>query len=413
MARRAGVQHEQLEPAGRADVDVRRRRDGARRGARAAEGREDGALAHAVAVRRAGRGHERELGVARIVARQADRDGDLLAVRPVRVGQAQRGRRGAVEQVRRHEDLDAVLLRVHAVLGVRAGDDDAPVLEERRFRVVQAGHDRRGHDAHAAAERLARVVQDGAEVGRRRQPKAGDALVRAVDNQVRAVGQGADARHDALRRHAFDGPCRAARVGLGGDAVVVGFAAARRRAAADEDLEIVRVGRGLWEQHHSSLERIRAAGLEIVDVARHVGQDLDRVERHGVQDAGLVVVGHEDAARRDHREEGIQVERVRPVQPVAEDEAAAGRWEELERGRRRAVGAHFTAHHQDGSVGHDHGGGIPARRLEMQLVVVLLPVVDAGHARRAIRPVQADTEHRLLSPAANVDLAAHLVGEGQ
>jgi hypothetical protein len=158
MTRRARIQQKQLEPPWRTDIGIRRRRNRARRCARARERREDCPLAHAIPVSAGRSAHEGELGICRDASWEVDGDRDGLAVRPVRVRNAQRRRRRAIQQIRRHEDLDAVFFWVHAVLGVGAGDDDAPVLEQTRFRVVQARDYCRGHDAHAAADGQGGVV---------------------------------------------------------------------------------------------------------------------------------------------------------------------------------------------------------------------------------------------------------------
>lgn len=180
MTRRPSIQHKQLEPPSGTDINTRRRLDRTRRRARARKRREDSPLPHAIAMRAARRAHEAELRITHIARREIDRDRDLLIIRPIRIRDGQVRLRRAVEEIRRQEDLDAVFFRVHAVLRVRAGDDDAPVLQEGGLGVVEARDDRGGHDAHAAAHGLAGVVQHGAEVGGRGEPEAGDALVRAV-----------------------------------------------------------------------------------------------------------------------------------------------------------------------------------------------------------------------------------------
>ena len=114
---------------------VRRCCDRARVGG-TAEGREVRALAHAVTVRAADSAHEGDLG--RGAAEHGDGDGVAVAVaRLVVVDQVRRPHR-IVHQVGRDEDLDAVLLHVGSAFGVGARDEDAPVLQQDRLRVVQA-----------------------------------------------------------------------------------------------------------------------------------------------------------------------------------------------------------------------------------------------------------------------------------
>ena len=200
---------------------VRRRRDGARR-SRAGHGGEQDALAHAVAVGARFGAEERHADVGG--AAGSDGDGDGGAVGPVCVGDGVGGLGVAGQEVGRDEDLDAVFLGVDVVLGVGARDHDAAVLEQDGFGVVEAGDDRVGHDGDALADGLGGVVEEGVEVGRGGEAEAGGALVRAVEDQVGAVGEGGDAGHYALGGHAFQGPFRGGGFGLGGDAVVEGVA---------------------------------------------------------------------------------------------------------------------------------------------------------------------------------------------
>ena len=295
IRRVAVVDDEQLEPARRADLVVRRRGDGAR-GAGAGERREDGALAHAVAVGAADGAHERDLHRGRRALVQRDRDLDALAVCPVRVDDGVGGRGQAGHAVGRDEDLDAVLLRVDAVLGVGARDHDAAVGHEDRFRVVQARDRRVGHDAHALVDGRGGVVQDGVEVGPVGQAEACHAVRGPVEDEVRSVREGGDARHDALRRHALQRPHRVRDLGLRRDAVVDRRRGAGGGAAADQDGDGRGVGRILGHDDGGAFEGVVAAGEEVVDRAGDVGQLGDGVEVDGFEESGLVVVPDEDVA---------------------------------------------------------------------------------------------------------------------
>ena len=174
---------------------VRRRRDRAR-AAGTAEGREVRALAHAVAVRAADRPHEGDLG--RGPAEHRDGDGVAVPVaRLVVVDQVRRPRRVA-HQVGRDEDLDAVLLHVGRAFGVGARDEDAPVLQQDRLRVVQTVDGRVGQPGEARVERRLGVVEQGVVVGFAGEPEPSEALLCAVEDQVGSVGHGGHAGDDAF-----------------------------------------------------------------------------------------------------------------------------------------------------------------------------------------------------------------------
>ena len=414
MARGGPIEDEKLIPAGRGDVGVGRGGDGAGI-AGTGEGGEEGAGTHAVAVGAGLGAHHGDAHGGGRALEEVDGDGDGLGVGPVGVGDGE-GRLGvAGEEVGRDEDLDAVLLRVDAVLGVGAGDHDAAVAHEDGFGVVEARDGGVGHDAHAGVDRFGGVVQHRVEVGRGGEPEAGDALVGAVEDEEGAIRQGRHARDDALRRHALDRPVLARHFGLDGDAVVDGDAGAGGGAAADEDGERRGVRRHERQEHGRAFERVRAPAEKVVDGAGHVGELARGLEGDFVEDAGLVEVEDEDAARGEDGEEGVEVVRVRALEPVAVDgrvAASRGR-EDLERGHGGAVRADLPAHDEDRSVGHDHRARVPSSDLEGQLVDVFLPIVRAGHTGRAVGPVQTDAERRLFGPSSDIDLPSRFVGQGQ
>lgn len=91
---------------------------------------------------------------------------------------------------------------------------------------------------------------------------------------------------------------------------------------------------------------------------------------------------------------------------------STGGGEELDGGLGGVVGADGATNDEDGAVGHDHGGGIPAASLQAELPDVLLPVVGAGDAGGSIRPVDAGALERLTGPTADIELTTSLVGEG-
>ena len=173
-----------------------RRRDDIARVAVARHLREDGALAHAVAVGAGLGAHEGEAhGPA---AGERDRHRDRLAVAPVLVRDRVGRLRLARLEVRRHEDLDARLLDQPVGLGVGAADEHAAVREEDGFRVVEAVDGGVGHHGHARVDGLGWVVQDGVVVGVFGETETGHALFGAVEDQVGSVGERGHAGQDAL-----------------------------------------------------------------------------------------------------------------------------------------------------------------------------------------------------------------------
>jgi hypothetical protein len=162
----------------------------------AAKGREVNPLAHAVAMGAADGAHEGDLG--RGAAGHGDGNGVTVAVARLAVVDGVRGLGGAAHEVGRDEDLNAVLLRVRGGFGVGARDKDAAVLQQDGFGVVQAVDGRVGHDGEARVQRRGRRVQDGVEVRFARQAEAREALLGAVEDQVRPIGEGDHARDDAF-----------------------------------------------------------------------------------------------------------------------------------------------------------------------------------------------------------------------
>lgn len=155
------VQDEELEPARRTDVLVRRRCHGARV-TRAGEGREQGPLAHGVAVRGAADAQKRDFGDGRVGG-----EGIAAAVFPILLvfGDVESRTGRVAHEIGRDEDLDAVLFWITIVERVGAGDENATVVKEDGFRVVHAGNGGVGHDGETTVEWLAWVVVDGVEVG--------------------------------------------------------------------------------------------------------------------------------------------------------------------------------------------------------------------------------------------------------
>ena len=128
------VQNEEHEPSRRADMRIRRCRHCTAR-ATATDSREDGSLAHAVAVRARHRTHERDLDIGR---RCCHLQGDGLAVTPVGVVIADYERRlwDPREEVRRDEDFVAIFLHEPYIFRVRAGHQYSSIEKQNRLGMV-------------------------------------------------------------------------------------------------------------------------------------------------------------------------------------------------------------------------------------------------------------------------------------
>ena len=184
MTRGGAVEDEELEPTRGTNVSVRRRGDSTG-GASARDGGEKDALTHAITMGAGLGAQERHAQIGRAALRHCERD--RRAIRPVfiRDGEIRLGEAG--EQVRRHEDLDTVFLRINFIFGIRARDEDATVLEDKGFGMVEAGDDCICHDGDALTDRLGRVVEEGVEVWGRGEAEAGLALEGAVEDEISAV----------------------------------------------------------------------------------------------------------------------------------------------------------------------------------------------------------------------------------
>ena len=200
---------------------IRRRRNRTRI-TRARNGGKQDALTHAITMGAGFGPEERHAEISG--AAGSNGNGDASAVRPVFIRDGEIRLRQAGEEIRRDENLDAVFLRVDLILGVGAGDEDATVLHDDGFGVVEAGDDGVCHDGDAGADGLRGIVEEGVEVWGGGEAEAGLALMGAVEDEISAVGQGGHAGHDAGRGHALQGPFRGCGFGLGGDAVVEGDA---------------------------------------------------------------------------------------------------------------------------------------------------------------------------------------------
>lgn len=135
-------------------------------------------------MRAADRTEQRDLG-----NHLVDGEGVGIAIRPVRLGRAERdfGLYGTAHEVRWDEDFDAVLLREAVVFGVGAGDEDAAVVHEYGFRVIHAGDGGVCQHGETVVEGACRVVEHGVEIRVGGLAEACLALMRTVEDDVGAV----------------------------------------------------------------------------------------------------------------------------------------------------------------------------------------------------------------------------------
>jgi hypothetical protein len=85
------------------------------------------------------------------------------------------------------------------IFWVGARDEDAAVVEEDGFGVVEAVDCGVGHDAEAAVYRLAGVVEDGIVVWKVSESEAGETLHGAVEDNIGTIWKGSHASDDSNR----------------------------------------------------------------------------------------------------------------------------------------------------------------------------------------------------------------------
>ena len=262
------IEDEKLEPSHRADTFVGWGGDGAGR-ARAADGRKQRTLAHAVAVR-AGLGSHQ--GGARVrKGPGGDLDRDRLAVGPVLVCDRERWRSGSAgHAIRRDENLHPIFFWVLTILRIRARDHDAPIVHQDGLGVIQTGNSGVCHDRHALVYGLAGIIKHGVEIGASGEAETCHTLMGTVENHVCSVGKRRHAGDDSLGRHTLESPLRVRGLGLRRNAIVRRSTCSIGRATANQDGDWVVKRCILWQKHGGPLERVGTSSRGIVDVAWHV-----------------------------------------------------------------------------------------------------------------------------------------------
>jgi hypothetical protein len=193
------IEHKHLVPRRRADEGIRRSCHGARL-ATAGELREQGALTHADTVSSTNRGHEGDTHVGSALLKvRGESEGVALTIGPITVSEGEVGLSGTREQVIGPEVLDALLLRMLAlILRVRTRDENLSVAEENSFRMVHAGDGGVGKDCHALTERLLGVVHDSVEVGVVSKTETTTSDLGATKDEVATVRESDHVGHDTL-----------------------------------------------------------------------------------------------------------------------------------------------------------------------------------------------------------------------
>ena len=131
-------------------------------------------------------------------------------------------------------------------------------------------------------------------------------------------------------------------------------------------------------------------------------------------------------------QEGIEVVRVRAVEPIQEHPGITTGWggKDLQARLRPTIAANFTAHNKNGPVRHDQRSGIPSlalgkrcadelavalfswemSHLQLEFLEVLLPIVCAVDTRGTVRPIKPNAPGTVITPATNVQLTSTAIG---
>lgn len=197
------------------------------------------------------------------------------------------------------------------LVSVAARDEDPPILQQIRRRVVQSGDGGGSQGLEALPCFGAGVVHHGREHGVASIAPALAALRRAIDDQHIAGGEEDHVAHSAALRERFHGPVRAVREGVHAAAGVAGgrhsarvTEGAGRRAATDEYLAGLEAPGGGEGEHDGAprggiVARLPGDGgvlrhdivvLPVVEDGVAVGEDEKVVVREEVQERVEIVV---------------------------------------------------------------------------------------------------------------------------
>lgn len=150
-----------------------RRRDSTRLPT-ASESWEDRSLTHAIPMSTSRRTDQTNLEIRNITCRNGDGKGRAVTEAGVVTIKGVCWSRETGEEIGWYKDFHAEFLWVKVVFWVGARDENAPVLKEDGFGVVETSYYCRVHDTHARIHRLGRVVEDGAEIGDVGEAEAGN-----------------------------------------------------------------------------------------------------------------------------------------------------------------------------------------------------------------------------------------------
>ena len=120
---------------------------------------------------------------------QGHNDRILSTESPVRLRDRERRLLEPLVQIRRDVHLDPHFLWIPWRLWIRTRDQHATVREERCLRMIKPCDDRVAEDGETLTDGLGWVVQDRIVVGIGRQSESSNALVGAIEDQVRSASK--------------------------------------------------------------------------------------------------------------------------------------------------------------------------------------------------------------------------------
>lgn len=409
------IEEEDLIPSWGCDVRAWWRGDGAGCAAGctgAGDVKEDGALAHGVAVSRGDGGHHGDADGAEVAG--GDVGGDLNALRvgvgPIFLVEGVGWWSLTVQSVGWTKDLDSVFFGVLAVFRVGAADEDSSVGHKGGFGVVHACYACGGHDGHTLVERLAWVVEDCLQVGEVGETETCDTLEGTVDDEVGSVRKSTHAREDTRSWHTLDSEFWLGDGWLNRDTVINGFTDSHGGSTANHEFGRLSVGWEQWEHNASTFKRVCSASQSVVDGAGNEREDLGGVQGSLIKDTTFVVVHDEDTSRWKDPHEWVQIVGICALKPIHVLRVTSC-WERknLNRGRRSTIGTNFTTDNEDGAVGQIDSRRVPAPIKKRDLGLVLLPVIDTRNTIRTVWGIETNTIGGATRPSTNVELSTSLI----